>query len=105
MAWPLWATPSSVSLNRERRYKVHTGSRRQRRTVSGISNPLLLLRRRDRVLRRLRHAELHHGLCLDLDRLARLRIAAHARLALCLHQSAQSRDHEYAVFLGILYFR
>src|SRR5689334_5172729 len=62
----------------------------------------LFLRRRDGVLGRLGHAELHHGLCLDLDCFTGLRIAAHARLALSLDQAADARDHEYAVLLGFL---
>src|SRR5258708_5033945 len=46
-----------------------------------------------------------NDLCLDLDRLARLRVAAHARLALCFYQAAQSGDHEYTVLLGLLHCR
>ena len=45
----------------------------------------LFLRRRDAVFRCLGHAELDHGLGLDLDRFAGLRIATHACLALSLH--------------------
>src|SRR5215472_18932900 len=46
------------------------------------------------VLQRLRHPELHHALGRDLDRLARLRVAAHPRLAVCEHQPAEIRQHE-----------
>src|SRR5579862_4327608 len=64
--------------------------------------PELLLRRRDCVLGGLRDAELHDGLGLDLDLFAGLRVAAHAGLALCLHEAAEARNHEYAVLLGFL---
>ena len=46
---------------------------------------LLFLRRRDAVFRCLGHAELDHGLGLDLDRFAGLRITTDARLALSLY--------------------
>src|SRR5467141_1946365 len=45
-------------------------------------------------------AELYHGLRLNLDGLASLRIASDTRLAMRLHQPAQAGHHEYAVLLG-----
>src|ERR1700677_2691483 len=62
----------------------------------------LLLWRRDNVLGGLGHAELHHGLGLDLDGLAGLRVAAHASLALGLHQTADTGDYEHPALLGLL---
>src|SRR5215469_16011548 len=56
----------------------------------------------DRVLCGLRDAELHDGLCLDLNRLTRLRVAAHTSLAVCFHQAAEARYDEHAVLLGFL---
>src|SRR5581483_6311166 len=50
----------------------------------------------DRVLERLRCAQPDHRLGLDLDGLAGLRIAAHARLAVRLHRAADVRNHEFA---------
>src|SRR5262245_62051390 len=47
-----------------------------------------------RVLQRLREAELHDALGRDLDRLARLRIAAHPGLAIGEHETTEIRDHE-----------
>src|SRR5271157_4562056 len=55
----------------------------------------------DRVLRGLGHAELNHGLGRNLDCFAGLRIAAHARLAVRLHQTAHTRQYEYAGLLGL----
>src|SRR5580692_2065377 len=55
----------------------------------------------DRVLGGLGDAELHHGLGLDLDRFAGLRIASHAGFAVRLHQAAQSRHDEHAVLLRL----
>src|SRR6185437_14178261 len=55
----------------------------------------------DCVLCGLGHSELHDGLCLNLNRLAGLRIAAHAGFALGFHQASESGDHEYAVLLGL----
>jgi len=54
----------------------------------------------DRILGGLGYAELYHGLSLNLDGLASLRIASDARLAVRLHQPAQAGNHEYAVLLG-----
>src|SRR5882672_11287343 len=62
----------------------------------------LLLRRRDGVLCSLGYAELDHGLGLDLDQLAGLRVAADAGFALGVHQPAEAGDGEYAVLLGFL---
>jgi hypothetical protein len=62
----------------------------------------LLLRRSNNVLGRLGHTELDNRLGLDLDGLAGLGVAAHASLALCLHQAADSRNNEDAVLLGLL---
>ena len=62
----------------------------------------LLLRRGDHVLGGLGHAELDHRLGLDLDGLAGLGVAAHARLAIRLDQAADAGDYEYAVLLGFL---
>src|SRR5580692_4342346 len=61
----------------------------------------LLLWRRDGVLGGLGHAELHHGLRLDLDGFTGLGIAAHARLALGLDEASDAGDYEYAVLLGL----
>src|SRR3984885_14500760 len=63
----------------------------------------LLLHRCDRVLCNLGHAELHHGLGLDLDGLTRLRVAAKTRLALCLYQLADTRNGELAILLGLFH--
>src|SRR5580698_10667616 len=61
----------------------------------------LRLLRSDRVLRGLGDAELHHGLGLDLDGFAGLRIPSHAGFAVGLHQAAQSGDNEHAVLLRL----
>src|ERR1700723_4739476 len=55
----------------------------------------------DRILGGLGDAELHHGLGLDLDRFAGLRIASHAGFTVRLHQAAQSRHDEHAVLLRL----
>src|SRR5207253_5863563 len=47
-------------------------------------------------LKRLRRTQANHGLRLDLDRLAGLGVAAHARLAVRLYNAADPRDHEFA---------
>src|SRR5262252_5675871 len=54
----------------------------------------LLLLSKHRVLQALGQAELHHALGGNLDRLARLRIAAHAGLAVGEHQAPEVRLHE-----------
>src|SRR6202047_3878466 len=64
--------------------------------------PSLLLDRGDDVLGSLGYAELHHGLGLDLDRRAGLRVAANAGLALSLDEAADARDDEYPILLGLL---
>src|SRR5712691_5350702 len=46
------------------------------------------------VFERLRCAQTHHRLGLDLDGLAGLRVAAHARLAVRFHGAAEVRNHE-----------
>src|SRR5262245_65068479 len=48
----------------------------------------------DGVFQSLGRAQTHHGLCLDLDCFAGLRIAAHARLAVRLDHAPDSRDYE-----------
>src|SRR3984957_9123203 len=48
------------------------------------------------VFERLRRAQPNHGLRLDLDSFARLRVAAHARLAVRLHHAADAGDDEFA---------
>src|SRR5258708_16151810 len=48
----------------------------------------------DRVLERFRRAQTNHGLRLDFARLARLRVAAHARLAVRFHGAADVRNYE-----------
>src|SRR5262245_63403416 len=53
-----------------------------------------------RLLHRLGDAELQHGLGRNLDGLAGLRVAAHARLALHHHQLAHAGEHE--AVLGLL---
>src|SRR5579863_5869459 len=50
----------------------------------------------NRVLERLCRAKTNNGFRLDLDRFARLRIAAHARLAVRLHDASDVRNHELA---------
>src|SRR5271165_28899 len=57
----------------------------------------------DRVLGGLGDAELHHGLGLDLNGLAGLRIASDAGLAVRFHQPAEAGHYEHAVFLGFLH--
>src|SRR5260370_36680960 len=58
----------------------------------------------DGVFKRLRRTQANHGLRLDLDRLAGLWVAAHARLAVRLHDAADPRDHELArCALGFLH--
>src|SRR5579864_4086659 len=57
-------------------------------------NPGNLLQ--DRVLERLRRAQTNHGLGLDLDRFARLGVAAHARLAVRFYGASDIRDDELA---------
>src|SRR5882724_2043293 len=54
----------------------------------------LLLLAKHRVLDALGQSELHHALGRDLDRLTRLRIAAHARLAVGEDQPSEMRKHE-----------
>jgi hypothetical protein len=54
----------------------------------------------DGILGGLGYAELYHGLGLNLDGLASLRIASDTRLAVRLHQPAQAGHNEYAVLLG-----
>jgi hypothetical protein len=63
---------------------------------------MLLLGGRDDVLGGLGHAELDHGLGLDLDGCAGLGVAADAGLALCLYEAADAGDNEDAVLLGFL---
>src|SRR6267143_5175035 len=53
-----------------------------------------LLLPKHRVLHALRETELAHALRRDLDRLARLRIAAHPRLAVRQHQLPEARKDE-----------
>src|SRR5579859_3509754 len=72
------------------------------RSTFATRRPRLLLDRGDDVLGSLGYAELNHGLGLDLDRRAGLRVAANAGLALCLDEAADARDDEYPVLLGLL---
>src|SRR5262245_59328148 len=62
--------------------------------------PLLLLPKH-RVLQALGQTELAHALGRDLDGLARLGIAADARLAIGQHQLAESREHELSALLRL----
>src|ERR1019366_2707863 len=78
------------------------GETAQLNLIEGRAAPGLLLWRSDGVLGDLGDAELDHSLGLDLDWLAGLRVAAHARLAFCLHQFADAGDGELAVLLGFL---
>src|SRR2546422_973936 len=55
-----------------------------------------VLAAKHRGLKRLSWAQPHDGLGLDLDRLASLRVAAHARLAMRLHRSPEIGDDELA---------
>src|SRR5258708_1391615 len=57
----------------------------------------------DRVLGSLGDAELYHGLRLDLDRFARLRVASNAGLAVRFHQPAEAGHNEHAVLLGFFH--
>src|SRR5579883_699460 len=50
----------------------------------------------DSVFKSLSRTQTDDGLCLDLDRFACLRIAAHARFAMRFHCPAQIRNHEFA---------
>src|ERR1039458_3018642 len=77
------------------------GETAQLNLIEGRAAPGLLLWRSDGVLGDLGDAELDHGLGLDLDRLAGLRVAAHARLAFRLHQFADAGNGELAVLLGL----
>src|ERR1700730_953411 len=77
---------------------------------AGLSRPsginlrtILRLFGSDRVLGGLGYAELDHGLGLDLDGLAGLRIASDAGLAMRFHQPAQAGHNEHAVLLGLFY--
>src|ERR1700680_1663590 len=54
------------------------------------------LRTENRVLEGLCRAKTNHGFRLDLDRFACLRIAAHARLAMRLHDASDVRNDELA---------
>src|ERR1039457_2289385 len=78
------------------------GETAQLNLIEGRAAPGLLFRRSDGVLGDLGDAELDHGLGLDLDRLAGLRVAAHACLAFCLHQLADAGNGELAALLGFL---
>src|SRR6267378_6979641 len=69
------------------------------RPSESISTPTLRLLRSDCVLGSLGDAELHHGLCLDLDGFAGLRIASDAGLAVRFHQPAEAGHDKHAVFL------
>src|SRR4029077_13156372 len=58
----------------------------------------------NRILEGLGRAQTHHGLGLDLNRFAGLGVAAHARLAVRLHNAADSRNDEFArAALGFLH--
>src|SRR5256885_14216483 len=59
-----------------------------------MQTKLLLLQ--DGVFKRLRRTQANYGLRLDFNRLAGLWVAAHARLAVRLHNTADPRDHELA---------
>src|ERR1051325_12111674 len=69
---------------------------------SEIKSKLLL--GSDRILGGLGYAELHHGLGLDLDRLAGLWVAAYAGFAMRLYQAAEAGNHENAGLL-VFFFR
>jgi len=74
------------------------GRRSSRPLVQCDKKKLLL--RRDCILRSLGYAELHHGLGLNLNRLAGLRIASHAGFAVRLHQAADAGNDENTILLG-----
>src|SRR5208282_73675 len=57
----------------------------------------------DRILGSLGDAEFHHGLRLDLDRFAGLRIPSNAGFAMRFHQTAEARHNEHAVLLGFFH--
>src|SRR5256714_7016069 len=59
-----------------------------------MQTKLLLLQ--DGVLKRLRRTQANYGFRFDFNRLAGLWVAAHARLAVRLHNTADPRDHELA---------
>src|SRR2546421_9274441 len=66
----------------------------QARQGPKMQTKLLLLQ--DGVFKRLRRTQANYGLRLDFNRLAGLWVAAHARLAVRLHNTADPRDHELA---------
>ena len=57
------------------------------------------------VLERFRGPQSHHCLRFDLDRLAGLRIAAHARLAMRLHRAPEVRNYEFSCAALALFHR
>src|SRR5215467_8047918 len=58
----------------------------------------------NRILENLRRAQANDSLGLDLDGLAGLRIAAHARLTMCLHHASDAGNDELACrTLGFLH--
>src|SRR3981081_1436245 len=63
-------------------------------------DPVELLLGGDCVFRGLGDEELPHGLRLDLNGLAGLRIASYAGLAVRLHQTAETGDDKHTVLLG-----
>src|SRR6266849_1887012 len=64
-------------------------------------DPAQLLLGSDCVFRGLGDAELDHGLGLDLNGLACLRVTSYAGLAVRLHQTAEAGDDKHAVLFGV----
>ena len=83
--------------------RAEAAERRVKRHLPN-SKPIgrLFFRRSDGVFCSLCDAELDHGLGLDLDGFAGLRVATKACLAICLNQFADAGDGELAVFLCFL---
>ena len=70
------------------------------RAPAGV-NTAPLLRAEQCILGSFRHSKFHHRLRGDFDRSTRLGVAAHARLALLLHQFANAGKRELAVLLHL----
>ena len=81
--------------------------KRERRQIAGLTRRpskriLFLLWRHDGILECLRETELHDCLSRNLDRFARLRIAAHTCFTVGLYRLAQAGDYELSAALAFL---
>src|ERR1041384_274955 len=84
-----------LSVTSDRRSELRSWHPGETRVPKGIyANPLLGARTEDRVLGGFGHAELHHALRSDLDRLTGRRVATHASFAVNEHELAQARKGE-----------